>query len=497
MPRRSRKTSDLATWLGTSRTPLFVLDAERRIRVFNAGCQSLTGWSAADVVGEVCQYASVADVTGGSALAASLCPPPEAIAGQEISVPAHLAHRDGHTLARRLYFFPLHDDQRQLTGILGLVGDWQDFSEVSSANPAHRLHAELAAMRGALRKRFGLQALVASSLPMKRVLVQAELALSSRVFGLLQGEPGTGREHLARVIHFAGVDKQHWFVPLDCRRLSAAELERVFNRLLEVHKGPAPGAALPQPGTLYLSDVDGLPRDLQQRLCEFFDAAGISRSRTLRLLASTSRPLEELVASGSVRADFAAMISPLILALPPLRERPEDLPLLAQHFLEEFNRQADKQVAGYADDVMELLERYHWPRNLDELWEVIRDAHAAATGPLVTRGDLPYRLRESLAAQQLPPPPVQAELRLDPILTEIETRLIRQALKRSKNNRSKAAEILGIHRTRLIRRIEQLGLGESTGDSPATGQPVEADSSQAQPTDGPKSTEASSGGAGD
>lgn len=462
MPRRSRKTSDLATWLGTASTPLFVLDSDRRIRVFNAGCQALTGWSAADVVGEVCQYASVGDLAGGVALAASLCPPAEAMGGHEISVPTHLVHRDGHTIPRRLYFFPLHDDQSHLTGILGLIGEWDPSPEMSPVSPAHRLHAELAALRGALRKRFGLQALVASSQPMKRVLVQAELALSSRVFVLLLGEPGTGREHFARVIHFAGVDKQHWFVPLDCRRLSAAELERVLNRLLELHTGPAPGAALPQPGTLYLADVEGLPRDLQHRLCEFFDSAGISRLRTLRLLASTSRPLEELVANGSVRGDFAGMISPLILVLPPLRDRPDDLPLLTQHFLEEFNRQGNKQVTGCADDVLELLQRYHWPRNLDELWEVVRDAHAAATCPLITRGDLPYRLREMIAAQQLPPAPLQADLKLDPILTEVETRLIRQALKRSKNNRSKAAEILGIHRTRLIRRIEQLGLGEGT-----------------------------------
>ncbi|MCY2962187.1 MAG: sigma 54-interacting transcriptional regulator, partial [Planctomycetota bacterium] len=224
MPRRPKKHTDLATWLGTASTPLFVLDPERRIRVFNAGCQSLTGWTAADVVGVVCQYASVADVTGGVALAANLCPPPEVFAGQELATPAQIVLRDGDVAARTIHYFPLLDPQRQLTGVLGLIGEPAAPGATQTIPATHRLHAELAALRGALRQRFGQQSLVASSLAMHRVLAQLDLAVRTNTFALLVGEPGTGREHLARVIHFGGAARGQWFIPLDCRRMAADEL---------------------------------------------------------------------------------------------------------------------------------------------------------------------------------------------------------------------------------------------------------------------------------
>lgn len=148
MPRRSKRSSDLATWLGTAATPIFVLDPQRRIRVFNAGCQALTGWTAADVVGEVCHYASIADLAGGAALAASLCPPPEVFTGTQVTAPGQIVVCDGSVSPRTLHFFPLIDAQGQPTGVLGLISDPRPVSALEPVPPAHRLHAELAALRG-------------------------------------------------------------------------------------------------------------------------------------------------------------------------------------------------------------------------------------------------------------------------------------------------------------------------------------------------------------
>jgi DNA-binding NtrC family response regulator len=268
------------------------------------------------------------------------------------------------------------------------------------------------------------------------------------------------------MIHFGGSGQANWFVPLDCRRLGADELQRVWARLLEVHRPHSGGTSGPQPGTVYLADVECVPRDLQERLVKEFASAG-PRSPALRLFSSTTRDLRDAVADQSVRADFLALISPLTITVPPLRERGTDLPLLAQHFLEEVNRQEPRQVSGFDEAVWPQLLRYRWPGNLDELLTVVREAHSHATDPLIRPADLPFRFRTALEAQESPPAALLPGLPLDTLLTNVETRLIALALERCRNNRSKAAEMLGIHRARLIRRIDQLGLA---GGGPKTGE---------------------------
>ncbi len=461
MAKRKSKTINFDHWLKTTTRAVFVIDAERRVCAFNAGCESLSGWTAGDVVGETCHYASVSEVAGAAALAASLCPPPEVFAGEEASVPAYLAHQNGHPLPRMLHFFPLCDNEGRQTAVLGIVGVWPAPERAIETSPARQLHAELAALRMTLRARFASNTIVAHGLAMRRVLAQVDLAVGTRAFVIFSGSPGSGKEHLARVVHFGGSERAKSFVPLDCRRLGANELTRVWDRLLESHASdPESGAsASPLPGTVFLADVEFLPRDLQERLVGVFSKPG-----PLRLLAATTLSVAEIVSSEKIRPDFYALISLLAIELPSLAQRLDDLPVLAQHFLEELNRQGEKQVAGFDDAVWPVLTRYAWPGNLDELAIVVMEAHLHAADTLIRPHDLPYRFSNALAAQELPPPPEPPPLLLDPLLTKVETQLIGLALQRSRNNKSKAAELLGINRARLLRRIEQLHIGsESSG----------------------------------
>ena len=131
MAKRKKKTTDLDYWLGNTVTPVFVLDPERCIRAFNRGCQALTGWSAADVIGEMCHYASLSELAGAGALAASLCPPPEVFTGEEASAPANLVHQEGHALPRMLHFFPLRDEKGE------------SINHPANVDLAHRALAEL------------------------------------------------------------------------------------------------------------------------------------------------------------------------------------------------------------------------------------------------------------------------------------------------------------------------------------------------------------------
>lgn len=462
--KRSRRKRDLQGWLGEASTAVFVLDRELRLSAFNSGCESLTGWSADEVLGQECRYASIADDLTPTALGASLCPPPDIFEVAEGLAPAFIPTKSGASLPRLIHFFLLKDAEGA-TGVLGLITEIPEPPKATVVPPARQLHAELAAVRMQLRERFGSHSLVVRSSAMQQALVQLQLAQTCSANVLLQGEPGTGKEHLARHIHFGSAAKAQWFVPLDCRRLDPQDVSRVIERLQEVHRPTGSGAV--QPGTLFLADVDLLPRDLQSQMVVAFNPADLGSKSLIRLIASATSPLEELVADGKLLPEFQALIETLTIRIPPLRERNDDLQLLAQHFLEEVNREKitvagsgsrTKQIAGFDEAVWPLFLRYNWPGNLDELAAVVREAHDRGNESLIKASDLPFRFRSALDAQELPPPVEAPPMPLDPLLTRVETRLILLALERGKYNKSRAAELLGINRARLYRRMEQLGI---------------------------------------
>ncbi|MFO1019242.1 MAG: sigma 54-interacting transcriptional regulator [Planctomycetales bacterium] len=450
--------------LAKADSPLFLIAADLTVLAFNPGCERLCGWSAMDVQGKPCRFLSETG-HGIPALMANLCPPPEVWQGTETSLPIYLERKEHSPLAQLVRFIPLRDAKGKVTSALGVLSDIMLPHPEREISPSLRLHAELAAIRVPLRRRFGEQALVAKSAPMKRVLNQLELAMQVSAAVFLQGEAGTGKEHLARSIHLGSPLKEHWFVPLDCKKLTPGELAGILERLLEVHHIPPGATSGPQPGSLYLADVEYLPRDLQEKLAhELLEREPAERIR-LRLLASSTVSLKQLLAEEKLRGDLGAALSTLMIELPPLRERREDLPLLAQHFLEEQNRLLEKPLSGLLPEVHELFERYPWHGNLDELQHIIHEAAKLASGQIAEK-DLPFRFRVVREAQLTPPPPEHPPLPLEEILTRVETDLIRLALERAGDNKSKAAEMLRINRARLYRRMQMLGIEDREGDQP-------------------------------
>jgi len=471
MATRDKSSKNLEKRLVSAATPVFIIDIDRCIAAFNAGCQKLTGWTADEMLGSPCQYLSVPDTTATHAAAASLCPPAEAFLGRSVQVLTQIATKTGETVSREIQYLPMLDEDGEITSILGIVLRQQGerplaegaVPERAAELPA-RLHADLTALRSRLRLRFGPQSLIASSSTMNKVLAQVELAQFSPAFVLLQGEPGTGREHFAKVIHFGGATKAQWFVPIDCKRLAVDELDRVLQRMLDLHSPLTRSGPEPQPGTVYLADVDALPRDLQARLATVFSQSNRPR---LRLLCGSSADLNDLVARDLFRRDLFDLISTITLNLPPLRERGSDLQLLAVHFLEEGNR-LDSQLNGFADEIWPLFERYHWTGNLAELATVVRESRLACTEHLIRPIDLPFRFRDALQAREMPPLPANAPVDLDDVLAKVETRLIRQALERARYNKTQAAALLNIQRTRLLRRMEQLKIDDLPETAPAS-----------------------------
>jgi PAS domain S-box-containing protein len=455
-----RRRSGVAAWLSESATPVFVLDERRVVLFFNHGCESLTGWTLAEVVGRTCDYASSPDPEQVDSLTGALCPPPEVLAGEERHCLIHLTRRDGTAVTRAAHYFPLQFGDGEPLRIVGVLLPAAPPETACVPQATAQLHLRLAAARTALWAAFRTDAIIAESPAMRRVLHQVQLAAESRVAVHLCGEAGTGREFLARTIHYQGPRRLNAFVPIDCASATAFEVKRTLKRLLERSTPDESAAPALQPGAVFLRSVSALPRDVQQFLVEVLDRD--PTGGPVRVFSSDAEPLDAAVQGERLLPELFHRLTELVIPVPPLRERREDVPLLGQYLLEQVNRDQDRQVGGFTQEAWDRLRKYNWPGNVRELHAVVSEAHAATKGPLVTAADLPFRFRPGYDAQQAGPPRVVEPIDLERLLANVERREIERALQEGRGNKSRAAELLGLTRPRLYRRMEQLGLADSS-----------------------------------
>jgi transcriptional regulator with PAS, ATPase and Fis domain len=444
-----------------AREPLFWLDPELKVAWVNRAWEELTGVPAASVVGLTSQAHAPTQAGDPSEIAASFHPPPESLAGRPAGGPTLIIRADGERLWRRVEFWPFRDDRGGLIGLLGVVRTEEDPPSVPDSE-AGRLHAELLVVRRRLQERFGLDSLIGTGPVHRRLLEQVRLAAGSAVPVLIVGEPGTGKRQVARTIHQHGPDRHRPFMAFDCEALPAEILERELFGAGDPD-APEPVArrarlSLGDGSTLLIDEVSSLPRDLQLRLIEALDAR-------VRLMATTAREPEAAVREENLRPELYYALTSLVLRLPPLRERRNELPALAQHFLERANQRGGPQRGGFSPSALEALTSYDWPGNLPELARVVEHAQARSAGHLVAVEDLPATIRGNLGAAYAPPMLPPSIKPLDELLTEVERRLIETALRQARSNKSRAAEILGISRPRLYRRIKELNLPDE--DEPA------------------------------
>jgi DNA-binding NtrC family response regulator len=208
-----------------------------------------------------------------------------------------------------------------------------------------------------------------------------------------------------------------------------------------------------RPGALLLLDVDQLSPPAQSEL------AGLLALPDFELftICTSRQSLLDLAAQGQFQFELACRLSTVVLHMTPLAERPEDIPLLAQFFVEQYNAEGGSQRAGFTEEAVDRLVAYDWPENVEELAEIVGQACRRADGPRVGSEDLPELIH--LAARLTSRPPAQIEtIQLDAFLQQIECELLSRALQAAKGNKSKAADLLGISRARLHRRLEQLGI---------------------------------------
>jgi len=280
---------------------------------------------------------------------------------------------------------------------------------------------------------------------------------------LILGESGTGKEMVARAIHHSGPFRDKPFVPVDCGSLVPTLIE---TELFGYVKGAFTGAmqskpgllAIAEGGTVFLDEVGELPLDLQAKLLRALQEKEIRPVGStkqipinVRILAAANRDLEQAVGQGSFRRDLYFRLNVLSLRIPPLRERRQDIPLLATTFLERLSR-ASGRTHAMSDDTMNALLAYDWPGNVRELENCIERCCAMNSGPVIGTADLPGSIRGA-AAQAFNGGP---EGRIAPIF-DLEKQAILGAIEQLHGNKSMAAKLLGIGKTTLYRKLKEYG----------------------------------------
>jgi two-component system response regulator HydG len=290
---------------------------------------------------------------------------------------------------------------------------------------------------------------------------------NSQATVLIQGESGTGKELAARAIHRASPRSEGPFVGVNCGALPAQLLE---SELFGYEKGAFTGAAATKPGlfemahggTIFLDEIGECSPELQVRLLRVLQEKEVQRlggtrrvPTDFRLVAATNRRLEEEVKAGRFREDLFYRVNVMDVAMPPLRERREDIPLLAAFFLERFARREGKALRGIAGAALERLSCHDWPGNVRELENAIERGVVVAPGPFIEVADLPPHLRPAAAAAA----PAADFAGRDVTLAEVEKALVAAAMERHGGNKSQAARALGISRKLLYSKLREHGLG--------------------------------------
>lgn len=327
--------------------------------------------------------------------------------------------------------------------------------------------------------------LVGKSEPMREIYKLIGVMASNTTTVLIEGETGTGKDLVARAIHVGSDRKDTPFIPVDCGALPDELLE---SELFGYEAGAFTGAKsdgkpgrfeLANGGTLFLDEVANMSAALQVKLLRTLQTQEIERlggTKTLkvdvRVIAATNQDLREMVKLGEFRADLYYRFKRISLHLPPLRERQEDIPLLVSHFLQLIQTELGKPIRGISEEGMTLIQNYNWPGNVRELENCLRSASALSRSDVILPDDLPFEIHTPQNTDTTDTSQLETSLKsvlrgitktalaegshqlYDDVVTLLDKALIELALAECSDNHSKTAELLGISRTTLIKKIK-------------------------------------------
>ncbi len=332
------------------------------------------------------------------------------------------------------------------------------------------LETENVSLRQQLDTKYGLERLVGHSAAMREVLEVVRQVAPTRATVLIQGESGTGKELIARAIHQLSPRARMPMVAVHCAALAPTLLE---SELFGHEKGAFTGAherrigrfEQAQAGTLFLDEVGEIDASIQVKLLRFlgertFERVGSNKTLTadVRLVTATNKDLAALVREGRFREDLYFRLRVVVITVPALRERREDIPLLAEAFLKEYAAENNKKPLELSPEAMKVLLDYGWPGNVRELRTALEHAVVLCRGERIVPRDLPPTVRGEAAGLEAAPPAALPARSLS--VKEAEKQLIMRALKECDGNRTAAAEKLGMSRRTLHRKLHAYHLEE-------------------------------------
>lgn len=341
------------------------------------------------------------------------------------------------------------------------------------------VESENLSLRVQLDQKYGMESLIGNAPVMHQLFDTIRQAAPTQATVLIQGDSGTGKELVAHAVHRLSTRARGPFVAVHCAALSPALLE---SELFGHEKGAFTGATvqrhgrfeLADGGTLFLDEISEIDASVQVKLLRVLEERRFERvggtdtiEVDIRLIAATNRDLKTMVRDGKFREDLYFRLDVVNIHLPPLRERLEDVPLLCSGFVKEFAEKNDKPVEGITPDALAILASYRWPGNVRELRNTIEKMVVLARSPRLTARDVPGNVREEVKlAGGAVPAWSRPETAESDSLAETEKRMILASLRRNRNNRTRAAQDLGISRRTLHRKLHQYACEEGRSDEP-------------------------------
>lgn len=332
---------------------------------------------------------------------------------------------------------------------------------VRRALSTRRVEQENIALRQQLEKRYGFENIISSTPQMKQIFETIKQVAPTKATVLITGESGTGKELIANAIHMHSLRKEGPFVDLHCATITETLLE---SELFGHEKGAFTGAIQLKPGrfeladggTLFLDEVSEMNLSTQVKLLRVLETQRFQRvggtksvKVDIRLIAATNASLEQKIKEGKFREDLYYRLNVVSIKVPPLRDRKEDVPLLLNSFLKEFNKEHKKQVTVIQPEALGKLMDYSWPGNVRELRNLVESIIILTKKSEIDINDLPVHIREGITP---------TTLRETSNIRDAEKTLILEALRKTNNNKTKAAQIIGISRRTLHRKIKDYGL---------------------------------------
>jgi DNA-binding NtrC family response regulator len=343
---------------------------------------------------------------------------------------------------------------------------------VERALSDQELQREVKQLRAQVVRRYAFHNLIGKSPSMQDIYTKIEQVADSRTTVLIGGESGTGKELVAKALHYNSGRRERPFIALNCAALPETLIE---SELFGHEKGSFTDATarrvgqfeLANTGTLFLDEIGDLSAMTQAKLLrvlqerEFTRVGGVQSIKVdVRIVTATNQNLEDLVRKGQFREDLYYRINVIALYLPPLRERGEDIPLLAKHFLAKRIEEDHRTPQEFSKEAIDLLSRYPWPGNVREMENIIEQAFIWSKGSdIITPEHLPTVLKNDSRSSSLRDDTLAGRLSLEKAVMEFEREIILDALKRTNYIQTHAANLLGISRRMLKYRMDTLGIG--------------------------------------